>query len=88
MILFAFVKNEFEKSFFDSDDDDDNDYDNDNRNNDETKTNEKNVSDDINEKKRWFSEKRLNRKLCNDRNRWGKINEIRDENKWKEFFNF
>ena len=50
MIFFAFVKNEFERLFFDFDDDD-NDYDNDNRNDDETKTNEKNVSNNMNQKK-------------------------------------
>ena len=46
------MKNKFEKSFFDfDDDDDDNDDDNNNLNDDETKANEKNVSDDMNEKK-------------------------------------
>ena len=52
MTCFAFVKNEFEKSFFDFDDDDDNDYDNDNRNDDKTKTNKKNASNDINKEKK------------------------------------
>ena len=46
------MKNKFKRSFFDFDDDDDNDDDNDIRNNDETKTNEKNVSHDINEKEK------------------------------------
>ena len=47
------MKNKFEKSFFDfDDDDDDNDYDNNNQNDDETKSNEKNVLNDKNERKK------------------------------------
>ena len=45
------MKNEFEKSFFDFDDDDDNEDDNDNKNDRKMKVIEKNVSNNMNEKK-------------------------------------